>query len=504
MFQSLQKLGLFLGPLAALALFLSLPDHYVDTQKALIPLDFSAKATLSVTLWMAIWWLSEALDISITALLPIAIFPLLGIADIKTTTAPYASHLIFLFMGGFLIALSMQRWRLDQRLAGAILARTGSNPIMIIGGFMIATALLSGFISNTATTALMLPMGLSIIAIFTCITDQKFAHPDQHNFARCLLLGIAYAASVGGTGTIIGTAPNLVLTGFLETAIKDQYQTQISFAQWTQMAAPLIIIFLPIIWYLLTHWIFPFERANLLNPSLQTLHERSQQGMTKGERATLVIFIITIALWMSRPWLQTLTLPSGGGYVQPFKGLSDSGIAMLCALMLFVIPVNLKQRDFVMDWPTAKKLPWGIFILFGGGLTLAQAIKNNGVAEFIAAQSLFLPALPEYVFIFIICGTVILLTELTSNTATTATLVPILSSIAIGMGIHPYLIIFPATFAASFAFMMPIATPPNAIVFGSGHLSIPNMCKAGIWLNLIGVCLITALTYTVFKPALAL
>ena len=290
----------------------------------------------------------------------------------------------------------------------------------------------------------------------------------------------------------------------METAIKDQYQTQISFAQWVQMAAPLIIVFIPIIWYLLTRWIFPFERANLLNPSWQAIHTRSQQSMSRGERATLIIFIITISLWMSRPWLQTLTLPLNNGYIQPFEGLSDPGIAMLCALMLFVIPINLKQRDFVMDWPTAKKLPWGIFILFGGGLTLAQAIKNNGVAEFIAAQSLFLPAVPEYVFIFIICGAVILLTELTSNTATTATLVPILASIAIGMGIHPYLIIFPATFAASFAFMMPIATPPNAIIFGSGHLSIPNMCTAGIWLNLIGVCLITALTYVIIKPALGI
>jgi sodium-dependent dicarboxylate transporter 2/3/5 len=502
MFQSLQKIGLLLGPLAAIALFLSLPDQYVDTQKALIPLDFPAKATLCVTLWMAIWWLSEALDITVTALLPIAIFPLLGIADIKTTTAPYASHLIFLFMGGFLIALSMQRWRLDQRIAGAILAQTGSNPLLLIAGFMTATALLSAFISNTATTALMLPMGLSIIALFTRVDGQGFTHPDQHNFARCLLLCIAYAASVGGTGTIIGTAPNLVLIGFLESGIDDQYQTQISFAEWTMMAAPLIFIFLPIIWLVLTRWVFPFKRENLLDPCLDTIHENARSHMSRGERATLIIFLTAVILWMTRPWLQTLTLPLPDGDIQPFKGLSDPGIAMLCALLLFIIPINFKQHSFVMDWPTAKKLPWGIFILFGGGLTLAQAIKNNGVAEFIASQSLYLPALPEYVFIFIICGAVILLTELTSNTATTATLVPILASITIGMGVHPYLIIFPATFAASFAFMMPIATPPNAIVFGSGHLSIPDMCRAGLWLNLFGVCLITALTYLVIKPAL--
>ena len=219
MFHSVQKFGLLLGPIAALALFSALPEHYVDTQKALIPLTFSAKTTLCVTLWMAIWWLTEAIDISITALLPIALFPLLDIADIKATTAPYASHLIFLFMGGFIIALSMQRWQLDQRLANMILAITGNRPMLIIAGFMLATALLSGFISNTATSALMLPMGLSIIALYTHYDDDHFANRDQHNFARCLLLGIAYAASLGGTLTIIGTAPNLFLVGFLETGL---------------------------------------------------------------------------------------------------------------------------------------------------------------------------------------------------------------------------------------------------------------------------------------------
>ena len=501
MFHSVQKFGLLLGPIAAIALFLALPEHYVDTQKALIPLTFSAKTTLCVTLWMAIWWLTEAIDISITALLPIALFPLLDIADIKATTAPYASHLIFLFMGGFIIALSMQRWQLDQRLANMILAITGNRPMLIIAGFMLATALLSGFISNTATSALMLPMGLSIIALYTHYDDDHFANRDQHNFARCLLLGIAYAASLGGTLTIIGTAPNLFLVGFLETGLDEAYQTQVSFLQWVLIAAPLVFIFLPIIWLLLSKVVFPFDQQ-LLRAGTNPTHETPP--MSAGEAITLAVFILTVGLWMFRPWLQTLSFAWAGASITPLKGLSDPGIAMFSALLLFIIPINLNHRVFVMDWPTAKKLPWGIFILFGGGLTLAQAIKHNGVAEFIAAQSIFLPALPEYVFVLIICFAVIFLTELTSNTATTATLVPILASMAIGMGIHPYLLIFPATFAASFAFMMPIATPPNAIVFGSGYLTIPDMCRAGLGLNILGMLLITALTYWLIKPALGI
>lgn len=502
MFHSVQKFGLLLGPVAAIMLFVALPEHYVDTQKALIPLTFSAKTTLCITLWMAIWWLTEAIDISITALLPVALFPIFDVADIKATTAPYASHLIFLFMGGFMIALSMQRWQLDHRLAHMILNITGNRPVLIIAGFMLATAVLSGFISNTATTALMLPMGLSIIGLYTHYQDNDFANRDQHNFARSLLLGIAYAASLGGTLTIIGTAPNLFLVGFLQTAIDESYQIQVSFLQWFLMAAPLVGIFLPITWLLLSKVVFPFNEQQLIQSDSST--STQTEPMSAGERITLAVFIFTILMWMSRPWLQTLSFDWASASITPLSGLSDPGIAMFSALLLFIIPLNLRQRLFVMDWATAKKLPWGIFILFGGGLTLAQAIKNNGVAEFIAAQSLFLPALPDYVFVLIICAAVIFLTELTSNTATTATLVPILASIAIGMGVHPYLLVFPATFAASCAFMMPIATPPNAIVFGSGYLSIPEMCRAGLGLNIIGIVLITTLTFWLIKPALGI
>ena len=497
---AVQRIGFFAGPLVALCLYFALPDQYVDTHKALIPLTFSAKTTLCMTVWMAIWWLSEAIDISATALLPIAMFPLLGIADIKATTAPYASHLIFLFMGGFLIALAMQRWKLDHRLANTVLAMVGKNPFKIIAGFMASTAVLSAFISNTATTAVMLPIGLSIIALYTSQEKDSFANINHHNFARCMMLGIAYSASVGGTMTLIGTAPNLFLASFLEDGISNEYQLEISFVKWLSFSAPLALIFLPIIWLVLTKFIFPFK-ADALNQQSENLSGQ-QSKMDRGQKITITVFIATVIIWITRPLLQDLTITLNQQTFQPLHQLSDPGIAMLAAMLLFIIPVNFKQKIFVLDWPTAKKLPWGIFILFGGGLTLAKAIKTNGVAEYIASQALFLQNVPEILFVLIICASVIFLTELTSNTATTATLVPILAGIAIGAGMHPYLLIFPATIAASFAFMMPIATPPNAIIFGSGHITIPEMCKAGLWLNIIGILLITAFTYLVFKPVI--
>ena len=500
MFRTVQRIGFFAGPLAALLLYFALPDQYVDTHKALIPFTFPAKTTLCMTLWMAVWWLTEAIDISSTALLPVAMFPLLHIADIKETTAPYASHFIFLFIGGFSIALAMQRWKLDVRLANAVLAIAGNNPKFIIMGFMLSSALLSAFISNTATTAVMLPIGLSIILLFAKNDKDEFDNEHKHNFARCLLLCIAYSASIGGTMTLIGTAPNIFLAGFLEAGIPSQYRLDLSSVEWASFAAPLAFIFLPIIYIVLTKFVFPFDKEKLNQPKEVLAGQKGK--MNRGQRITVTVFIITVCLWATRPLIQDITFGYEWENLNPFSLLSDAGIAMIAAMLLFIIPVDFNKRIFVMDWKTATKLPWGIFILFGGGLTLAKAIKENGVAEFFAAQALLLPDLPGYIYVLIVVTSIIFLTELTSNTATTATLVPILASIAIGLGIHPYLFIFPATLAASFAFMMPIATPPNTIVFASGHISIPEMCKAGLWLNIIGAGLITAYAYIVIKPVI--
>ena len=503
---SLQRIGFFAGPLGATALFLVLPDHYVDTQKALTPLSFAAKTTLCVTFLMALWWLTEAIDLSATALLPIVLFPLLGINDIKSTTAAYASPLIFLFMGGFLIALALQRWKLDARLAGKVLAVSGTSPRAIIAAFMLAAAVLSAFISNTATTALMLPIGLSIIALFNNETLSRHDNTNmlqaQTNFSKCLMLGLAYAASIGGTTTLIGTAPNLFLAGFLNEGIDPIYQFDMSFSQWGLMMTHLALIFLPIMWLLLSYVVFPIDSSKLtLKKDDSTL---KPPALNRGQILTLSIFALTVFLWVSRSPLQQWSLQIAGSTLQPLAGLSDAGIAMLAACLLFITPADFKQRRFLMDWPTATKLPWGIFILFGGGLALAKAIQQNGVASFIGAQTSSLPALPEVVILLIICSGVVFLTELTSNTATTATLVPLLAGIAIGLEIHPHLLVIPATLAASFAFMMPIATPPNAIVFGSGHLRIGDMVRAGLWLNLIAIVVITAYSLWVIKPMMQL
>ena len=503
---SLQRIGFFAGPLGATALFLVLPDHYVDTQKALTPLSFAAKTTLCVTFLMALWWLTEAIDLSATALLPIVLFPLLGINDIKSTTAAYASPLIFLFMGGFLIALALQRWKLDARLAGKVLAVSGTSPRAIIAAFMLAAAVLSAFISNTATTALMLPIGLSIIALFNNETLSRHDNTNmlqaQTNFSKCLMLGLAYAASIGGTTTLIGTAPNLFLAGFLNEGIDPIYQFDMSFSQWGLMMTPLALIFLPIMWLLLSYVVFPIDSSKLtLKKDDSTL---KPPALNRGQILTLSIFALTVFLWVSRSPLQQWSLQIAGSTLQPLAGLSDAGIAMLAACLLFITPADFKQRRFLMDWPTATKLPWGIFILFGGGLALAKAIQQNGVASFIGAQTSSLPALPEVVILLIICSGVVFLTELTSNTATTATLVPLLAGIAIGLEIHPHLLVIPATLAASFAFIMPIATPPNAIVFGSGHLRIGDMVRAGLWLNLIAIVVITAYSLWVIKPMMQL
>ena len=371
---------------------------------------------------------------------------------------------------------------------------------------MFTAAVLSAFISNTATTALMLPIGLSIIALFSSETLSEHEDVDtlraQANFAKCLMLGLAYAASIGGTTTLIGTAPNLFLASFLNEGIAPAFQFDMSFSQWSLMMAPLALIFLPIIWLLLSYVSLPIDSSKL---HLQKdISDHQPTALNRGQILTLSIFALTVFLWIFRSPLQLWSVHISGHSVQPLANLSDAGIAMLAACLLFIIPADFKQRRFLMDWTTATKLPWGLFILFGGGLALAKAIQQNGVASFIGAQANHLPDLPEIVILVIICSGVIFLTELTSNTATTATLIPLLAGIAIGLGVHPHLLIIPATLAASFAFMMPIATPPNAIVFGSGYLRIGDMVSAGLWLNIIAIIIISSYSLWVIKPMMQL
>ena len=455
--------------------------------------------------WMATWWLTEAIDISATALLPLVLLPLFGAASMKQATQPYAHPLIFLFMGGFLIALSMRRWGLDKRVALNTLRLVGTRPANMVAGFMLATAGLSAFVSNTATTAIMLPIALSVIQLVRGTRDRDAAAGPAlgDHFALCLMLGIAYAASIGGIATIIGTPPNAFLVGFLRDSISMEYRIELSFARWLMIGLPLSLVFLPIVWLLLTRVFYPIRVRQIEGGSELIQRELDALGPAKfGEWATLAVFLCTAVCWIVRPLLAKIFCSFDGQTVYPFAGLTDSTVAMIGALALFVIPADARQRRFVMDWQAAAELPWGILVLFGGGLSLAAAVENNGVAEFIGSQASHFAGMPALVIVLVVTTAMIFLTELTSNTATTATLLPVFAALAPGLGVHPYLLVFPAAIAASCAFMMPVATPPNAIVFASGEVTIPQMAKAGWWLNLLGIALITSLTMLVLGGVL--
>jgi len=433
----LQWLGLLAGPALAVICFLWLPHAYENPAGEVIEFSLSGRATLAILVWMALWWLTEAIEIYVTALLPLVMFPLLGAADMKAAAAPYAHPLIFLFMGGFLLALSMQRWGLGRRIALLVLGLVGSRPVAIIAGFMFTTALLSAFVSNTATVAMMLPIALSVVGLIET-PDGGHDRETTSHFNACLMLGIAYAGSIGGITTIVGTPPNVFLISFLQDGIDPAFRQDISFVRWLAIGIPLAIVFLPIVLVLLTRFLFPIRIDSL--PGFQAAMDRQLGTLgspCRGEWVTLVVFMFTAGCWIFRPLLMELHLGSDQGAWKPLAGLTDPGIAMTGALLLFLIPADFKHRQFVMDWSTAIRLPWGILILFGGGLTLATAVTENGVAEFIASYSQVLAGMPPLLTVLLITAAMVFLTELTSNIATTATMVPILAALAPGLGSIP-------------------------------------------------------------------
>ena len=487
---------LVMGPIIALLVYLLLPEQYLNSYNEITLFGPEARATLALLVWMAIWWLTEATDIRVTALLPIAVFPLFGIASIKDATAPYASHIIFLFLGGFIIAMAIQRWNLDKRIALNILTRVGNSPSHIVGGFMLVTAFLSAFISNTATTAMMLPIGLSVIALLLVNKNDNSNETQGQIFATCIMLGIAYAANIGGIASVIGTAPNLFVVSFIRDSIDGAYQQDISFLEWLKIGVPVVCILLPICWWLLVKVIYKIDKITLEHSITFLKNESDNLGnMNYEERAVLYVFGFTVLLWLSRTYLQNFEITFNDEVIKPLFGLTDSSIAIFSAILLFIIPAKDPSAKFILQWENLRDLPWGILILLGGGLSLAAAVKANGVTEFIGAQATVLSSMPPFLILLIIITAVVFLTELTSNTATTATLVPVLAAIAPVFDIHPYILVIPAAIAASCAFMLPIATPPNAIVFGSGYISMPQMRKTGFWLNLVCLTILTLLAY---------
>ena len=484
--------GLIGAPLLALLVYWLLPEQYSNDTGQLVPLSGGARIAAATAVWMAIWWMTEAISVYATAMLPLVIFPLSGAATIKTTAAAYGHEIIYLFMGGFILALALERCGLHKRFALRVLKTVGTRPTRIIAAFMFIAAFMSMWVTNTAATIMLLPVAMSIINL---IADKEGADHARQNFPVCLLLATAYAATIGGMGTIIGTAPNIFVVSYLRT----QLDFEISFARWMLIGVPLVCLLLPIIWVLLSRVIYRVSDRRIQGVDVLLVEMHAQLGkLGRAEKLTLSIFLMTAVAWVTRPLLTAMTI--GGS--QPLAGLTDPGIAIIAALLLFITPSNLAQREFLMDWQTAVKLPWGLLLLFGGGLSLATMLDGSGFSAFLGSQAGALSVLPVFLTIVIVTAAMIFLTEMTSNTATTATLVPILFAVATGLGIDPLLLIMPAVFAASCAFMLPVATPPNAIVFGSGHVSIPQMSRAGFWLNLVAIILIPLMAWLVILPLL--
>lgn len=477
------RIALVLGPLAAVLCYVLLPDTYSNPAGQPVALNHAARATLAMMLWMALWWITEAIPIEATALLPLAAFPLLGIATLSATAAPYASDIVFLFIGGFMLAAAIQRWQVDRRIAWSLLGTVGNRQDRIIAGVMAATAFVSMWVSNTATAAMMLPIALALIAA---------THASNTDFAKALLLAVAYSASIGGIGTLIGSPPNGIAARFVEQT----YGREFSFVDWMLFALPVMLVMLPLTWLLLTRVLFRVGSRSAMQAGTLAAQELANMGpLSRGARITLAVFAITVLLWITRPLLAHIRI----GELAPFAGLTDAWIALLATLALLVLPAGRSVR--VLGWRDAAQQPWRVLILFGGGLSLAAAIESSGVAAFIASGAVQLAGWPLWAILLAVVAATVFLSELTSNTAQVATLVPILAAAAPGLGIDPLLLILPCAIAASCAFMMPVGTPPNAIIFGSGLITIGRMCKTGVWLNLAAIAVITLLSL-LLAPAL--
>jgi sodium-dependent dicarboxylate transporter 2/3/5 len=456
-----QRIGLLLGPLLFLVMLL------LPTPEAMSP---PAQRLAAVTLLMATWWISEALPIAATALLPIALFPLLGIMPTTQTTSAYANPMIYLFLGGFLIAMAMQKWALHRRIALYTISLVGTSPRRIILGFMLATAFLSMWISNTATTMMLLPIGLAVIS-------HRQSGDEDGNFATALMLGIAYAASIGGVATLIGTPPNAILAGVL----REQNGITLGFAQWMGFALPLSVLMLLIAWLYLTRIVYTGSSQEVAADKMLLREQLQALGrMGYEERWVLLIFCLVALAWLLRGLVEVSWL----------RGVEDAGIAIAGALLLFILPAGSNNGGRLLDWQSAVRLPWEILILFGGGFSLAAGFVHSGLTEWLVSQLGLLQGMPVWLLLVSVVLMIIFLTEVTSNTATATIVLPLLGALAAAMELAPTQLMIPAAIAASYAFMLPVATPPNAIVFGGGYVTIAQMAKAGIWMNLIATLLI--------------
>lgn len=491
-----QLIGLLVGIALAFLVYALFPESAVSTVQEVAKPDAEItyqglRVTAAIAVLMGVWWMTEAIPLAATALIPLIAFPLLQVTTFESIATPYAAPTIFLFMGGFILALGMQRWNLHRRLALRVVLLVGTKPKQLIAGFMLATGFLSMWVSNTATAVVMLPIGASVLQL---TAESVGGMRNQKKFATGLMLAIAYAASIGSLGTIIGTPPNALLVAYMA----DNHGVSIGFGQWMIVGVPLAALYMAIAWFAL---------VTVFKPEIDTIpggREMIQQElramgrMRFGEKATALIFLCAALAWVFVP----LILKETGSSIV----VEDAAIGLVAAMLMFIIPADRRTGTRLMDWKTANELPWDVLLLFGGGLALSKMFSQSGLSLWIGELARGFGTLPVIVLIFAIAALVLLLTEFTSNTATAATFLPIMAGVAIGIGLSAQgnqnilLLTIPVALAATCAFMLPVATPPNAIAFGSGYVKIGDMIKGGIWLNIIGVVLVTLATYLLAVP----
>lgn len=463
-------LGLILGPISFILILAFFHPEGLSRE---------ANAVLASTAWIAIWWITEAIPIAVTALLPIVLFPLSGGLDLTATSGSFGHKYVFLYMGGFVIAIAIEKWNLHKRIALNIIHFIGADIRKIILGFMVATAFLSMWISNTATSVMMLPIGLAIIKQ---LKDNPDTVEDENLlFGKSLMLAIAYSASIGGMATLIGTPPNLVFAG----VVLDTYGYEITFMQWFMFGLPISIILVFICWKYLTRYAFSFKQTEF--PGGRAEIKRLKNGLGKishEEKLIALVFGATAFCWITRSFLLQKVLP----------GLDDTIIAIFFAILLFLIPAK-KRGEQLLNWDEAVKMPWGIILLFGGGMALAKGFDESGLAVWIGGQMTSLSGLPIFILVLVLIAAVNFLTEITSNLATTAMLLPVLAPMALSIDVHPFVLMVGAAVAASCAFMLPVATPPNAVVFGSGYLRIPDMVRKGFFMNIMSIIILSLFVY---------
>ena len=466
--RSVQKIGLWLGPVLFLIIYFLAAPAGMPKQAVIV---------MGITAWIAIWWITEPIPLAATSLLPIILFPLMGVLKLGETTASYGQPIVFLYIGGFLIAIAIEKTGLQRRIAINIIRSMGTRLSMIILGFMISTAFISMWISNTATAIMMLPIGMAII---TATSDGNGEH--REHFRKALMLAIAYASSIGGLGTIIGTPPNLVLAG----VIRDTYHTEVTFLQWFSIGFPVTVLLLIISWWYLVRIGFPLGHARLVGGKEEMDQRLTQSGpMSSAEKKVAIIFLCVAVAWIIRSFILEKIIP----------GIDDTIIAMAGGVILFLIPSGEEKNKKLINWEDATRLPWGIVLLFGGGLALAEAFEQSGLAQWIGENMSALSGLGAFAVILLVVTLVNFLTEFTSNLATVTMILPVIAPVAISVGVHPFILMMAATLAASCRFMMPAGTPPNAIAFGSGYLSIWDMVKTGFWLNIASIIIITCVVY---------